>query len=201
MITMAPDTNRHIDAEEIEQYTMGGVPEEECAWIEEHLLICEACRERTTASDIYVHAMRDAARQLRSEPLVERHRGWWRLRLVPALLAAGLLAFVAWQSSRDVERPARVFAVSLAALRGPDLPATAPSRTPLDLHLDLHALPAFDSYGVEVVDRVGNRVWQGATASSGACRIAALPAGAYFVRVSSPSGELLREYALETTGR
>jgi len=199
---MAPDRNRHIDAEEIEQYTMGDVPEEECARVEEHLLICEACRERATASDIYVHAMRDAARQLRSEPLVERQTGWWRLRLVPALLAAGLLAFVVWQAGRDVDRQPRVFGVSLAALRGSNSPTLAPSGTPLDLRLDLNALPAFDSYGVEVVDQVGNRVWQGVIAASGAaCRIAALPAGTYFVRVSSPAGELLREYALETTGR
>jgi hypothetical protein len=181
---------------------MGDVPEEECARVEEHLLICEACRERVTASDIYVLSMRDAARQLRSEPLVERQTGWWRPRLVPALLAAGLLAFVVWQAGRDVDRQPRVFAVSLAALRGSNPPGPAPSGTPLDLRLDLNALPPFDSYGVEVVDRVGNRVWQGATAASGtACRIAGLPAGAYFVRVSSPSGELLREYALETAGR
>lgn len=191
-----------MDEEEIEHYTTGDIPEEECARVEEHLLICEECRQRVETDDLYVHAMRGAAAEWRGRPPVEqrapRHTGWWWPRLVPAMLAAALLALVVWQAGRGLERRAPVFAVSLAAVRGSNPAAQAPAGRPLDLELDLNALPAFDAYGVQVVDGVGNRVWQGSVSSGAACRIAPLSAGTYFVRVSSPSGELLREYALET---
>jgi anti-sigma factor RsiW len=51
MLAMAAKSDGHFD-EEAEQ-------------IEEHLLICEACRRRVAESDKYVAAMRRAAKKLR----------------------------------------------------------------------------------------------------------------------------------------
>ena len=58
---MAFNSNRHMDEDEIEKYSMGAVSEEESARFDEHLLICEFCRNRVTASDDYVVAIEGAA--------------------------------------------------------------------------------------------------------------------------------------------
>jgi anti-sigma factor RsiW len=46
---------------------MGTLSGEEAEQIEEHLLICEACRRRVTESHAYVAAMRRAAAQVRRD--------------------------------------------------------------------------------------------------------------------------------------
>lgn len=56
---------RHMNAAEIEKYSLGDFPVEEAAGFDEHLLICELCRQSVEASDAYVAAMRGAARQIR----------------------------------------------------------------------------------------------------------------------------------------
>jgi hypothetical protein len=38
------DRNRHMDADQIESYSMGTLPEKERDRLEEHLLVCEVCR-------------------------------------------------------------------------------------------------------------------------------------------------------------
>ena len=40
------DIHCHADAEDLESYSMGASSVEETARIEEHLLICEDCRDR-----------------------------------------------------------------------------------------------------------------------------------------------------------
>ena len=57
--------NRHMDAEEIEAYSLGDLAEPEAAWFDEHLLICDLCRTKVEASDAYIAAMRGAARLIR----------------------------------------------------------------------------------------------------------------------------------------
>ncbi len=51
MLVMLPKAIRHMDAEDIERYSMGDISEERCAQFEEHLLICETCRIRVAESD------------------------------------------------------------------------------------------------------------------------------------------------------
>jgi len=54
---MALNSNRHMEEDEIESYSMGAVSEEECARFDEHLLVCEFCRNRVAKSDERVTAM------------------------------------------------------------------------------------------------------------------------------------------------
>lgn len=187
-----------MDEEEIENYTAGTCLESEIARMDEHLLLCEPCQERVKAGDNFAHGMRAAAEQLRNQSEAETRRAWWP-RFVP-VMAAVLLALVAWQLRRDPDRHSSVFAVSLATVRGSNPAAHAPSGIPLHLRLDLSALPSFPAFQVSVVNASGYQVWQGPE-SGGECSIPALSAGTYFVRVSSPAGELLREYGLEISGR
>ena len=65
MLAMAAKSDGHFDEEAFERYSMGTLSGEEAEQIEEHLLICEACRGRVAESDKYVAAMRRAAKKLR----------------------------------------------------------------------------------------------------------------------------------------
>jgi anti-sigma factor RsiW len=62
---MEAEPDCHFDEEECERYSMGTLSDKEAARIEEHLLICEACRSRVAESGTYVAAMRRAAAKVR----------------------------------------------------------------------------------------------------------------------------------------
>ena len=66
---------RHINADSLEIYALGRLAESDGVPVEEHLLVCEQCRERLAGWDEYVGAMRSACWQFRAVPLV---RGRWR---------------------------------------------------------------------------------------------------------------------------
>jgi hypothetical protein len=51
----------HIGEDDLENYAMRTLPESSCAALEEHLLICEDCRERLDSEIEFVTAMRSAA--------------------------------------------------------------------------------------------------------------------------------------------
>jgi hypothetical protein len=205
MRVLVMDANCHMDEEEIERYSMGAMPEEAVARLEEHILVCESCQHRLAETDVYVSSMQRASARLRKGPL-KRGLPWLRLpRLVPALAGMVVLVLAAgWWLSRRHVGETFPFAVSLEATRGAAIEAKAPAGRPLLLRFDLAGLPVSSSYRMEMVDRFGKRVWQ-ATAHAQALKtnskcFAMVPKtqpGVYLVRVYSPSGELLREYGLE----
>ena len=57
----------------LEQYAIGKLDEPDLGFVEEHLLVCEQCRDRLTEQDDFVRATRAAARQLRDVPLDFTH--------------------------------------------------------------------------------------------------------------------------------
>jgi anti-sigma factor RsiW len=65
MLAMPRKPSQHFGAEVAEKYSLGNLSAAKVAEIEEHLLICEACRQAVDASDEYVAAMRKAAVKLR----------------------------------------------------------------------------------------------------------------------------------------
>jgi hypothetical protein len=128
-----------------------------------------------------------------------------RMLVTKNLLAAALLLVltgitVAWRMQSPVAI-APVATVKLIALRGGEGDvARAPVGGPLDLVFDRMDLPADLSYRAEVVDSSGRQMW------SGNVRIAdqslsirvdgPLRAGAYWVRLYTSAGQLLREFGL-----
>ena len=62
---MATPNDPHLDEETAEWFSMGTLSGKVTAQVEEHLLICERCRQILAASDAYVAAMRLAAEKLR----------------------------------------------------------------------------------------------------------------------------------------
>lgn len=208
---MTNDINRHLADDDLERYSMGDLPERESGGFEEHLLLCEHCRQRLEETDIYVTSMRSAAtgfRRLESlAPARPPRRSWswgW-LRMVPALAAVALIVVLIgrFSSSSDMGS-GPPFALSLEANRGPANAALAPAGTMLLVRLDLAGLPGGSSYRLEMVNDTGATVWQDTAAAHDAkveCKIPGAGAGAYFIRVYSPDGVLLREFGLRTRNR
>jgi hypothetical protein len=67
MPTRMREIDRHVDSETLEAYSMGMSSQEETAFVEEHLLICETCQERLDETDSYVALMRMVAQQARHD--------------------------------------------------------------------------------------------------------------------------------------
>jgi Putative zinc-finger len=197
--------NCQAESEVLEQYALGGLPEEESGEIEAHLLVCDACRKDLLETEAYVEAMRSAARQLRQRGRVRT--GWLQQVMVywqpfsAAAAAMVILAVVAggpWRAGKTSE--SAPLPVVLQASRGAD-GAQVPAGRPLVLTMDMTELPAFATYRVEVVNAVGTKIAEfNASPVDGTLRAptgAGLDSGVYFVRLYSPEDQLLREYALE----
>ena len=200
---MQLNINGHASDECLEQYALGLLEEPLLGEIEEHLLICSQCQEHLQEIDAYRAAMRSAAAHLQRED-ESRKRFWakaseaftfrrlgWTLGLGAVILAA--MSLLVWMK----HPPMTPVAFALEANRGAEI-RHAPAGRPLILNLETTGLPPYASYGVETVSAAG-RVEMHSQASAEKL-IASLPNGLrpgnYFIRVYSPSHELLREYGL-----
>jgi hypothetical protein len=198
---MQIDSDSHIEESTLERYSMGSLAEGDAAEVELHLLLCETCQNRVSEADAYIRAMKRAVPEL---PAATERR-WWSFRLlVPAFAVCALLiafAVVRFAPSDAKRSPATI---ALFAMRGTGTQAHGPTRRPLLLQPDLNGLPAASTYRVDMVNASGSLAWQGVLSAQGQLPGIIVPPqsrGVYFVRVSLPSGELLREYALELRGR
>lgn len=206
---MRQGSNRHLDNNALEQYSMGELPESESGAFEEHLLICEHCWLRLEETDTYTTSMRGAAAEFRRRQRLEqskpqrRQRGrLWGLISAGSALAVLVVVIGWWSGSSDMAGPP--FAISLEATRGAANSALAPADTWLLVRLDVAGVPDFPSYRLQMVDATGATVWQGAATAHNAkveSKIPQTKAGTYFIRVYSPAGELLREFGLKTRER
>jgi len=119
--------------------------------------------------------------------------------LAAACLVALAGAIVAWRMQSPMTMAPAAF-VKLVALRGGEDSAGAPSGRPLDLVFDRTDLPADSSYRAEVVNSSGRQMWSGSVRIADqnlSIRVARpLRAGAYWVRLYSSAGPLLREFGL-----
>jgi len=204
---MPLEGSRHATDEILEQYSLGSLEQRVVEGLEEHLLVCAECQQRLEEIDAFVGAMRGAARSL-EEKEESRRRLWTRVsgaftfrRLSWAMGAAAVaLLAVAVRVELNPAHSSPPYALLLETSRGGEAPH-APAGRRLDLSLDVTGLPAVPVHQVEVVDAQGRRVARPlAELALGRVRTSitkGLSAGAYFVRLYAPSGELLREYALE----
>ena len=53
--------DRHIPEDILDEFVMEMLSEEDCAFWEEHLLICHACQDRVAEADEYVGVVKSAA--------------------------------------------------------------------------------------------------------------------------------------------
>jgi hypothetical protein len=191
------DTPCHLDAEDLERYSMGTCPREATDRIEEHLLTCDGCQNRLRETDAYLFAMRTSSEQLRRDEKSAKRREWRIPAWFPvmATVACGIVLVVA--TPRFTRSPGPAVAVSLTALRSDGAGNSAPSGRELVLHPDLTGLAEASSYRLEIVNSTGQPVRQGKlTRAQNGIQVHGLGPGLYFVRVYLPAGELLREYGL-----
>lgn len=204
---MQLEPNTHISEESLESYALGSLSEPLITGLEEHLLICPACQDKLRQVDHYVTAMRGAAAGLDRED-ESRKRFWTRvsgaltvrqLAWAMAFVALALVG-IAVRLSLRAPAPSLPFALVLETSRGSEL-QHAPSGRPLDLSLDITGLAVLPSYQLETVDASGSiQARSPATASEGRVKASfreGLRPGPYFIRLYSPSRELLREYGLQ----
>lgn len=217
ILTMHPTLGTHPSDDELELYSLSRLQEVDTARIEEHLLVCQQCRDRLVEIEDFVRTLRVALRELQAEisPEVrpvgasaERARwglisGLWGLPKPAwvALAAALLVAVVIWSPWSG---PGRVpYEMELRALRaGQAEVPVAPARVPLRLRLDIEGLPQAAGYQVQVVDQLGRVRWEGWVNRGGEMLELAiergLASGRYWVRIyGTEPGALLREAGFE----
>lgn len=196
----------------LEQYSLGTLPDAEVEKLEEHLLVCSACRDRLEETDAFVEAMRQAALKLQLEPpspwtgRLGSVARWFarpapKVAAVAAVLLLLLWAVRPWRAGAPDSGPA--VSVLLQATRGGEAlaGAHAPAGKPLLLTLDATGLAALPSYHLQIVDSHGAAVLESdIRPANGGLRFTTrkLNPGSYWVRLSEPfpHGALLREFGL-----
>lgn len=134
------------------------------------------------------------------------HFAWTGIPVSRGMLAAAVLLGVAgttmtWRMRSSPVAMAPVATTKLMALRGGegDVARATPGR-PLDLVFGRTDLPADFSYRAEVVNASGRQVWSGSVLIADqnlSIRVdRPLEVGAYWVRLYSSAGQLLREFGL-----
>ena len=196
-------SDSHPTGEHLELYSLGRLSETETAHVEEHLLICETCRQELAETDEYVRIMKQAL-PLATAQEPARAASWWhQLFALPrpvwaaAAGVAALLIFIPIYRDRNYA-PA---VLELKAVRS-ERRVTAPSDRPLILQLSREGVEAQGTATAVIVDGSGAEVWSGpAVVQNGhwtAKPDRKLASGMYWVRVfgGAERNQPLREFQL-----
>jgi putative zinc finger protein len=186
----------HPTEELLEEYVLHRLPEEGAAEVEEHLLVCEGCREALRDLDLFVATMKAAVAPPATRPL--RHLSTSSRMGAASALALVLLALVVFRTY-PIENTAPA-AITLSALRGYKSLSEAPAGKPLQLSIEAPDLTAGQEYRIAVVDASGGQDWTG-TATYGGGKLLVhvqkrLASGVYWVRVFDAEGLQLREFGM-----
>jgi Putative zinc-finger len=186
----------HPSEELLEEYFFHRLGEARLAEVEEHLLICEVCRNAVQELDLFIPSMKaEAARPARSQP---RNMSVANRIGVASTVALLLIALVVFRTRPfDNPTPAEVI---LSSIRGGDLLSEAPSGKPLQLNIEAPDLVSGQAYRVAVVDAAGESVWTGKATDDGGKILAQIPkrlmSGMYWVRLYDANERQLREFGM-----
>ena len=183
----------HGTEEEFELYAMGRLATNRSGRLEEHLLVCDPCRQQLDDAAAYCLTMRQELSKP-AKPAFWFGWNWLRLpspAMVGLAMAAAVLLLVV--AGSVLLRPGTslvpLATVQLSAMRGEMAVAVEARET------DMILLDAGSYVGnVEVVDATGGFMWKGPLAEGGRLRVPkALAKGTYFVRLYDGL-KLTREY-------
>jgi hypothetical protein len=197
------DATFHESDERLELYALDRLSDSDVIRIEEHLMICDSCRDRLDEAANFAFSIRA---ELKSKPqLVSQGASGWFSWLEgkwakPGFALAGALAMAVIAVSvfhGGGVQLTPVAALQLTAMRGTDIKAVAPSR---ELDLTFDDAPANGAQlSVEVVDSGGTPVWHGvpeANSNGVQAKIRkTLEPGEYFARLYDSPSHLVHEYA------
>ena len=194
-----PSVAAHPTEDALEEYALRRLSESDTATLEEHLLVCEDCRQSLLNIDEFILAMRQFAhREARSTAWRSVRARIFGYGTAVAIAAVGFTVAVMLPAFHraPIAKP-----VQLVAFRGGEgstmIPAEAGAA--LNLVVDLTDLMPRGVYRIQIVDAQGNQLWdQESRASGGALKIRMSPGlkrGVYWIRLYS-GGELLREFGL-----
>jgi hypothetical protein len=194
----------HPSPDELENCLLDRSSEEERQIVEEHLLVCDVCRDVLQDIHATTLARNWALEDLESDQSAPS-RKWVRFA-IPARAYAGcaaaLIALVSWTYIAQTGSPVVESRVSLTATRsgGASQSDFAVAGSRVTLNLDTTSLPSSGRYLIEVVDLAGTRVWDGEAAARNPTLTVRLPkpisAGRYWVRLNDLKGTALREFEL-----
>lgn len=199
---MALETNRHATDETLERYTMDRLTGPEKDQFDDQLLVCARCQDALAESDLAMGRFRRAhfaVPRQEHRPLLGLLKPAWALGLAGVAFILLVAAQRIW-TSHSAMPPA---VVVLQSTRGGQtaLNSTAAARRPLNLKLDLTDLEPLSRYELAIVDAGGRSVFHSSTTANNGAAALTLPsglsAGMYYVRLSGPDQELLREYGLK----
>jgi hypothetical protein len=205
------------EIEDLVRGKLSGETERRCL---AHLLWCRSCQHKVDEETEFARATRRAAVVLekkaagqrqgagRFQRIIERVRDWFResfrtptrTRWVAAALSVCVLATAA--ILLPMRRGPEGESVLLRSERGSAVPATVESAASANLRLriDVSDVAPSAAYSVTVVDAMGQTIETSAVSATGGSANVTLhrklAPGGYWIRLSTPDGRLLREYAL-----
>lgn len=198
------DLNVHGTEEQLELYVRGKLSDSDLAVLEEHLFVCDSCRERLDETEQTLGLIYSG---LKAEPVSTTGKqswpafiwggaGWLRSPAFAAAMAIVLILGGIGYYSRNHGSLAPVAVIELTAMRGEM--ATAKAAKELDLTLTDAPQGVAGDFRVQIVDSGGAREWEG-TATSGSNGIElriqqTFRAGSHLVRLFDPKGQLVHEY-------
>jgi hypothetical protein len=200
-VTIQWTRDRHPHEDVFEEYALDRLSEEETPAFEEHLLICEQCQNTLATTDEYIQVLKAATRAYVARPTRNSShlirfgdKGLrWNAAVAAVLLLTCLTALLSWRT--PVADPETI---ALEAYRGAGASTRVPAGRPLDLTIDLKDVRPAGGYRLEVVDATGRRVWFGGTPAH---LNKGLAPGTYWVRLTTDTGEPLREFGLTADNR
>ncbi|MDQ1473886.1 MAG: hypothetical protein QOJ99_5366 [Bryobacterales bacterium] len=193
----------HESDDQLELYALDRLSGAEVIRVEEHLFVCEECRERLEQNAAFAFTMQDVLKQHPELSEASKEKGFFewfglfRLQFAMAAFAVAVLAAgIFWMSSRTGSLPP-VASLQLIAMRG-EIQNVAAAKA---LDLTMTDAPATGGpFRVEMVDAGGSPEWNGSpqpTPSGLKAHIAKkLSAGTYFARLYDASGKLVHEYGV-----
>jgi hypothetical protein len=207
----------HTSEDRLELYALDRLSGTEIIQVEEHLIVCEPCRERLEQNAAFAFAVRDVLRQDSPVPVKASASPWERVFSKPwfginlwspqfavgALACFVLVVALSWFGIRAGadSRLTPVASLQLIALRG-DMQSVPATKA---LNLTLTDAPAGGApFRIELVDSGGTAKWSGTPrpdAEGLKAHIArSFAAGTYFARLYDVSGKLIHEYGFRVVG-
>lgn len=200
------NTNHALD-EVLERYVRRQLQPSEVESLEEHLFVCDSCRQRLDDTETFLAAAKEAAARVDSKGNFFLRPRFDLGRIAKPLFALAATAAITlfFVIPRPGTMTGDVQEAELHVSRGAETKAAATVRanTRLKLRIDVSELPAHRTYRVEIADASGEvvrkQVVQAPAATIDVTVDAPLSPGRYWVRLYSPpdSDELLREFGLD----